>query len=82
VEIEARALSEAAPEDYWGFQVPRRPCTFRQTDIAKAVRGAQAAGLAVARVEVDRDGRIVVVAASGAVEHNAASTRNEWDAAA
>jgi hypothetical protein len=52
--------------------MPRRPCLFRQSDIAKAVRGAQAAGLAVARVEVDHEGRIIVVAASGAVEHNGA----------
>jgi hypothetical protein len=61
--------------------MPRRPCTFRQADITKAVRAVQAAGVPVARVEVDREGRIIVVAQSGAVEHNGAS-RNEWDDAA
>jgi hypothetical protein len=62
--------------------MPRRPCLFRQSDITKTVRAVQAAGVPVARVEVARDGRIVVVAGSGATEHNAASTINEWDAAA
>ena len=62
--------------------MPRRPCLFRKSDITKAVKAAQAAGVPVARVEVGRDGQIIVVAGTGAVEHNAASTINEWDAAA
>jgi hypothetical protein len=39
----------------------RRPPTFRQRDLTAAVKGAIAAGCAVARVEVDKDGRIVVI---------------------
>ena len=35
---------------------------FKQGDITKAVRGAVKAGLDVQRVEIDRDGRIVVIA--------------------
>jgi hypothetical protein len=62
--------------------MPRRPCNFRQTDITKAVRAVQAAGVPIARVEVDGNGRIVVVAGNGQTDHNAASTLNEWDAAA
>lgn len=38
----------------------RRPVAFRQADISRAVKGAQAAGLSVASVQVDRDGRIVL----------------------
>ena len=39
----------------------RRPLPFRQTDVARAIRGAIAAGLSVQRVEVDKAGKIVVV---------------------
>jgi hypothetical protein len=64
-------------------QMPRRPCLFRQSDITKAVRAVQAAGVPIALVEVEGNGRIVVVfAGTGAVEHNAASARNERDEAA
>jgi hypothetical protein len=37
-----------------------RPTTFRQRDLTAAVKGAIAAGCAVARVEVDKDGFVVV----------------------
>ena len=44
-----------------------RPATFKQVDVTRAVKGAVAAGLAVARVEVDRTGKIVIFSAgSGA----------------
>jgi hypothetical protein len=35
--------------------------TFKQVDISRAVRGATAAGLAVVRVEIDADGKIVII---------------------
>ncbi|MGM4886297.1 hypothetical protein [Tardiphaga sp. 11_C7_N12_6] len=34
---------------------------FRQTDVTKAIRGAQNAGLAVDRFEIDKSGKIVVI---------------------
>jgi hypothetical protein len=40
----------------------RGPQSFRQTDVTKAIRAAMQAGLPVARVEVSRDGRIIVIA--------------------
>jgi hypothetical protein len=40
----------------------RCPCTFRQADVTKAVKAVVAAGVEVARVEVDRAGKIVVIA--------------------
>lgn len=44
----------------------RRPSTFRQTDVARAVKAAQAAGLAIGSVEVAPDGTIrVIIAESG-----------------
>lgn len=39
----------------------RRPCTFRQTDVKRAVKAVRAAGVEVARVQVGKDGTIVVV---------------------
>ena len=40
----------------------RQPCTFRQTDVTRALRAAKAAGVDVQRFEIDKDGKIVVVA--------------------
>jgi hypothetical protein len=39
----------------------RAPSTFRQADVTKAVKGVRAAGVDIVRVEVARDGRIVIV---------------------
>ena len=38
---------------------------FRQADISRAVKGATAAGLVIGRVEIDQDGKIVVVSGEG-----------------
>lgn len=35
--------------------------TFRQSEVSRAAKGVQRAGFQVARVEVDQDGKIVVV---------------------
>jgi hypothetical protein len=42
----------------------RGTCTFKQRDVKAAVRAVVAAGCKVERVEVEKDGKIVVVAAS------------------
>lgn len=36
--------------------------TFRQSDLTKALKGAAAGGIKVTRVEIDRSGKIVVIA--------------------
>jgi hypothetical protein len=41
--------------------VSSRPSTFRTTDVKRAFKAARAAGVEVARVEIDKDGRITVV---------------------
>jgi hypothetical protein len=51
--------------------------TFRQTDVAKAIKATVSAGLSVRRVEIDRDGKIVVVI--GVPDVEAANDNNEWD---
>jgi hypothetical protein len=43
----------------------RRPCAFKQRDIARAVRGAHAAGIEIGRVDIDPlTGKISVVPAA------------------
>jgi len=61
----------------------RGPQTFRQRDVAAAIKAAKAAGCEVERVEIAKDGKIVLVtkdalevpAKAGAAD----PTVNEWD---
>jgi hypothetical protein len=39
----------------------RAPSTFRQRDLTAAIKGARAAGIEVMRIEIDKDGKIVIV---------------------
>ncbi len=39
----------------------RRPATFRQSDVTRAIEAVKAAGESVGRVEVDSTGKIIVV---------------------
>lgn len=57
----------------------RRPCTFRQLDVTRAIRAAFAAGAARAHVEV---GGITITAEKTVWEGDkvADSGANEWDA--
>jgi hypothetical protein len=48
---------------------------FKQTDLLRAIRTFQKAGLSIARAEIDRDGKIIVVAGEG----TQAGAGNEWD---
>lgn len=41
---------------------------FRQTDLTRALKGARAAGIEVARVEIGPDGKIVIWPGQDAVE--------------
>jgi hypothetical protein len=52
--------------------------TFRETDVTKAVKGAIAAGIDIKRVEIDRDGKIVVVSVNPE-SHTSETDQNEWD---
>jgi predicted membrane GTPase involved in stress response len=39
----------------------RGPCLFKQRDVTRVTKAVRAAGLGVARVEIAKDGAIVVV---------------------
>jgi hypothetical protein len=41
----------------------RAPPTFRQQDVTRAVKAVRSAGVDIVRVEVTKDGRIVIVTA-------------------
>ena len=57
----------------------RGPQSFTQRDVTKALKGAVAAGIAVRRVEVGKDGRIIIVAGPPEGDTVAGGTANEWD---
>jgi hypothetical protein len=56
----------------------RGPLTFRQNDLTRAVRAVRNAGVEVLRVEVDKDGKIIVVTAETGKTVPATGI-NEWD---
>ena len=56
----------------------KRPLTFKQTDLLRANKASQKAGLSIARVEIDRDGKIVVVVGETSVNLKEEGA-NEWD---
>jgi hypothetical protein len=64
---------------YGESDLPRRPCIFRQTDLTRALKGAQAAGIAIGRFEINKDGKIVVVAKKPESPRDGEDERNEWD---
>jgi hypothetical protein len=58
----------------------RGPCTFRQLDVTRALRAAAAAGIEVQRIEIEKDGRIVVVAGKVLESpRDDENNRSEWD---
>ena len=56
----------------------RGPCTFRQEDLTRALKAAVKAGIEVARFEIDKAGKIVVVTGK-AKEERGTEAANAWD---
>jgi hypothetical protein len=56
----------------------RRETTFRQTDVTRALKASTAAGINIARIEIDKSGKIVLIT-SGVGPLPADSEQNEWD---
>jgi hypothetical protein len=61
--------------------MPRVPSTFRQADVTKAVKAVVAAGVDIARVEIDAAGKIVIVTGKPEAQdsNGPRAGSNEWD---
>ena len=57
----------------------RAPSTFRQQDVTRAVKAVAAAGIGIARVEIDKTGKITVITADALKARGEAGEANEWD---
>jgi len=57
----------------------RAPSTFRQQDVTRAVKAVAAAGVHIARVEIDKAGKIVIITTDGANHLGNTEEVNEWD---
>ncbi len=54
--------------------------TFKQSDLTKAIKAAVKAGVAVERVEIDKDGKITIVTVRPEDAANGETPgKNEWD---
>lgn len=56
----------------------RRPSTFRQSDLTRALKGLKAAGEQVARVEIDSAGRIVIITGRDGPDVRQANELDAW----
>jgi hypothetical protein len=56
----------------------RAPSIFRQRDVTRAIKATKAAGVDISRIEIAKDGRIVIVTASD-IAQTGAEEGNEWD---
>ena len=59
----------------------RAPSTFRQQDVTRAVKAVTAAGVHIARVEIDKTGKIVIITAEPTDRLGDLTEANEWDRA-
>jgi hypothetical protein len=65
------------------LETPRKgrgPATFKQQDVTRALRATIAAGIDVQRIEIDRNGKIVIVTGNQPDRREMNSEgANEWD---
>jgi hypothetical protein len=57
----------------------RAPSTFRQGDVTRAVKAVVAAGVDIARVEIDKAGRITIITLKAEPNGQGREEANEWD---
>lgn len=57
------------------------PQTFRQRDVCAAIKAARQAGCTVERIEITKDGKIVIVTGGGAEAVIDDDDENPWDKA-
>jgi hypothetical protein len=56
----------------------RAPSTFRQQDVTRAVKAVAAAGVHIGRIEIAKDGRIVIITVAEPAETERREG-NTWD---
>jgi hypothetical protein len=59
--------------------MPRAPSAFRQQDVTRAVKAVAAAGVHIARIEIDKAGKIVIITADASDPPGEMTEANEWD---
>jgi hypothetical protein len=57
----------------------RAPSTFRQQDVTRAVKAVTAAGVHIARVEIDKTGKIVIITTDATDQLGERREENTWD---
>lgn len=57
----------------------RAPSTFRQQDVTRAVKAVVAAGVGIARIEIDKAGKITIIALGAEPQGKGREEANEWD---
>jgi hypothetical protein len=57
----------------------RAPSAFRQQDVTKAIRAVTAAGVGIAKVEIDKAGKITIIALGVERSSEGREEANEWD---
>jgi hypothetical protein len=57
----------------------RGPCTFKTADATRLAKAVRKAGVEIARVELHKDGTLVIIAGNNAPVDGAARQVNEWD---
>ena len=72
------SISWQASSNRQGF-MSRAPSTFRQQDVTRAVKAVVAAGVGIARVEIDKAGKITIIALSAEPNGKGGEEVNEWD---
>lgn len=60
-------------------EMARGPCKFTEADVRRAVRATESAGLTVARIEIDKAGKISLIPGSPSNGAQATETAlDEW----
>ena len=57
----------------------RRPCLFKERDVTRAAKAVLAAGLEVVKVEIAKDGAIIVVPGKSEEVASSGTAVTEWD---
>ena len=57
----------------------RAPSAFRQQDVTRALKAVAADGVHIDRIEIDKTGKIIIIAVHAANQAGENTEVNEWD---